>query len=62
MVAIDMAVATGPDELAHIQIALLRHHVGEQGVAGDVEGHAQKDVCTALVELAAKFGLLARHG
>ena len=47
-----MAIATGPDEVAHVQIALLGQHVREQGVAGDVEGHAEKNVGAALVELA----------
>lgn len=37
VVAVDMAIATGPDEITHIQITLLRHHVCEQGVTGDVE-------------------------
>ncbi len=59
VVAVDVAVATGPNEVAHIEVALLGHHVGEQGVAGDVEGDAQKDVCTSLVQLAAQFGFLA---
>eukprot|EP01036_Dinobryon_divergens_P038827 gene38828-51039_t len=44
VVAVDVAVTTGPDELAHVQVALLGQHVGEQRVAGDVEGHAEEDV------------------
>jgi hypothetical protein len=55
VVAVDVAVAAGPDEVAHVQVALLRHHVGQQRVAGDVEGHAQEDVGAALVELAAEL-------
>ncbi len=54
VVAVDVAVAACPDEVAHVQIALLRHHVGQQRVAGDVEGHAQEDVGAALVQLAAQ--------
>ena len=38
VVAVDVTVTAGPDEVAHVQVALLRHQVGEQGVAGDVEG------------------------
>jgi hypothetical protein len=38
VVAVDVAVATRPDELAGLQVALLRQHVREQRVAGDVEG------------------------
>jgi hypothetical protein len=60
VVAVNVAVAAGPDEVTHIQVTLLGHHVGEQGVAGDVEGHAQKDVGTALVQLAAELGFFAR--
>ena len=59
MVAVNVAVSARPDELPHLQIALLRHHVGQQGIAGDVEGHAQKDVGAALVKLATEFA--ARH-
>ena len=59
VVAVDVAVATGPDEVAYIEVALLGHHVGEQGVAGNVEGNAQEDVGTALVQLAAELGFFA---
>ena len=55
MIVVDVAVAPGPDEIANIQVALLREHVGQQGVTGDVEGHAQKDIGAALVELATQF-------
>ena len=54
MVAVDVAVAAGPDKVAHIQVALLRQHVGQQRVAGDVERHTQENVGTALVQLAAQ--------
>jgi hypothetical protein len=59
VVAVDVAVSACPNEVAHIQIALLRHHVGEQSVARDVEGHAQEDVGAALVQLAAQLGFFA---
>ena len=62
VVAVDVAVATGPNKVAHIQVALLRHHVGEQGIAGDVEGHTQEDVGTALVQLAAQFAFATSFG
>ena len=57
MVAVDMAVAAGPDEVADAEVALLRQHVGEQGVARDVERHAEEDVAAALVELAAELAV-----
>src|ERR1700748_3070484 len=37
VVVVDVAVAAGPDEFADRQASLGGHHVGEQGVAGDVE-------------------------
>ena len=46
-----MAVAAGPDELAHFEVALLREHVREQRIGGDVERHAEENVGAALVEL-----------
>jgi len=57
VVVVDMAVAARPDEVAHFQIALLRQHVGQQRVACNVEGYAQKDVGAALVKLAAEFAV-----
>lgn len=42
VVVVDMAVAAGPDEVAHFQAALLGQHMGQQRIAGDVEGHAQE--------------------
>src|SRR5256714_11594187 len=51
MIQVQVAVAAGPDELAGLQIALLREQVREQRVAGDVERYAEKHVRAALVEL-----------
>ena len=42
VIVVDVAVAAGPDEVAHLQAALLGQHMGQQRVAGDVEGHAQE--------------------
>jgi hypothetical protein len=36
---------------------LLRHHVRQQRVAGDVERHAEEDVGAALVELAGQLAV-----
>src|SRR5205085_9589280 len=54
VVVVDVAVATGPDEIADLEVALLREHVREQRVARDVEGDAEEDVGAALIELAAE--------
>ena len=55
VVVVDVAVPTGPDELADLQARLLGEHVGQQRVAGDVEGHAQEHVGAALIELAGEL-------
>ena len=57
MVHVDVRVTTSPDEFAHLQVALLRHHVREQRVAGDVERHAEEHVCAALVQLARQLAV-----
>src|SRR5690349_3647539 len=51
MVRIEMAVAARPDELAHVEITLLRDHVSEQRIRGDIERDAEENVRAALVEL-----------
>ena len=56
---IQVRIAEGVHEVAGFQAAHLRHHHGEQGVAGDVERHAEEDVGAALVELAGE--LAVRH-
>ena len=58
VVAVEVGIAEGVDEFAGREATHLRHHHGEQGVAGDVEGYAEEDVGAALVELAgeAAFG------
>ena len=57
VVAVQVHVATGPYEIAELQIADLGNHVGEQGVAGNVERNPQKCIATALVELAAQLAV-----
>ena len=52
VVAVEVAVAAGPDEIADAEVALLRDQVGQQRVRSDVERHAEEDVAAALVELA----------
>ncbi len=57
MIAIKVHIAEGVDELAVFQPANLRHHHGEEGVGGNVEGHAEEDVGAALVKLAGEFAV-----
>lgn len=49
VVGIQVAVAAGPDELAGLQVADLRHHQCQQRVAGDIEGHAEKTLTPILL-------------
>src|SRR5699024_771273 len=49
MVVVDVAVPTGPHEVADGEIRLLGHHVRQQRVAGDVERDAEEHVRAALV-------------
>ena len=52
VVVVDVAVAAGPDEVADLEPGLLRDHVRQQRVGGDVERDAEEQVGAALVELA----------
>src|SRR6267378_1775214 len=51
MIEVQVAVPAAPDELAGLEIALLREQVCEQRVAGDVERYPNENVRAALVEL-----------
>jgi len=51
LVEVDVAVAAGPDEVAGFEVALLGDEVGQEGILGDVEDHADRTVHGALVEL-----------
>jgi hypothetical protein len=57
MVRIQVRIAQRVHEIAHAQAGGLRHHVGQQRVAGDVERHAEEDVAAALVKLAAELAV-----
>jgi len=47
-----MAVAARPDEIAGLQIALLRHHVGEERIRCNIERNTQKNISATLIHLA----------
>src|SRR5690554_741041 len=57
VVGIDVGIAQGVHEIAGLESRYLGHHQQQQGVGGNVEGYAQKDVGAALVELAAQSAL-----
>jgi hypothetical protein len=57
VVHVDVRVAHDVRQAARHQTCDVRNHVGEQGVAGNVEGHAQAHVAGALVQLAVQVAL-----
>src|ERR1041384_7448899 len=58
MVGVKMQVAESVDKCARLQAADLGDHEREQGIGSDVERHAQEQVGTALVKLAAQLSFL----
>ena len=50
MVLVDMHVAADPDELARLEIALLREHADQQRGGDDVVRHAEAEIAGALVQ------------
>ena len=52
VVAVEVGVAEGVDQVAGLEAADLRHHPRQQRVRSDVERDAEEDVGAALVELA----------
>src|SRR5438874_7674878 len=51
MIRVKVAVAARPDERAGLEAALTRQHMGQEGVGGNVERHAEEDVGATLVKL-----------
>ena len=62
VILIEMEIAERVDEVAGFVIADLGDHVSEERVGSDVERHAEKEIGTALIELARKAGLAAVFG
>ena len=50
-----MGVAERVHEIAGCQAGYFGHHQGQQRIAGNVERHAKKDICRALIELAGEL-------
>ena len=57
MVIVDVGIAEGVDEISWLVAANLCNHHCKQGVGGDIERDAQKDISTALIELAGQFAI-----
>ncbi len=51
MVEVEVRVARGVNEVTRLQSCDLRHHLKQQGIAGNVERHAKERVSAALIEL-----------
>lgn len=49
MVVVKMAIAAGPDKVSDFEITLLRHHMRQQSVTRDIEGHTQENIAGTLV-------------
>src|SRR5688500_5851241 len=54
VVGIKVNIPAGPHEHARLKPAFPRQHMGQEGVAGDVERHPEEQVGAALVELEVK--------
>jgi hypothetical protein len=57
VVEIEVGVARGMDEVATLESAHLCHHLEQKGIGGDIEGHSEEGVGTALVELEGEFAI-----
>ena len=51
MIAVEMGIAEADNKFAGLKVTHLRHHQGEQGVRGDVEGQTKEDIGRTLIEL-----------
>ncbi len=58
MIPVKMQIAKSVNEFTARQAADLRHHHGEERIARDVEGHAEKKIGAALVKLATERAVL----
>ena len=58
VVSVEVEVAEGVNKCAGLKTADLRDHEREEGVGGDIEGHAEEEIGAALIELATEFAVL----
>lgn len=55
MIEVDVGVSGGVDELTGLKSADLRNHHSEKGIRGYIERNSEKNIGTALVELAGEL-------
>ena len=53
MVVVQMEIAESMDKISDFKITGCGNDMGEQSIRGDIEGHAEKNISTTLVKLAA---------
>ena len=58
VVSVEVEVAKRVNKRARLEAADLRDHEREERVGGNIKGHAEEEVCAALVELATEFAVL----
>lgn len=58
MVQVDMGITHGMNKGTGMQVHSMSNHMGQEGVGGNIERHAEGDVTRALVELAVEMTLL----
>lgn len=57
VIEVEVGVAGGVNEVAALQPCHLCHHLKEEGVGCDIEGHTKEGVCAALIELQGEFAV-----
>ncbi|MNZ74869.1 hypothetical protein D3C78_933310 [compost metagenome] len=57
VIAVEMGIATSPDKITHFKVTLLRHHMYQQRVAGNVEWQAKEHIAGALVKLTRQLAI-----
>ena len=55
MVRVDMSITESVDELSALEATDLSQHACEQGIAGDVKGHAEAEITRTLIHLAGEL-------
>ena len=57
VVEVDVGIAERVDKITRLQPGHLRHHHQQQGITGNIEWHAQKQIGTALIQLQTQFAI-----
>ena len=57
VIEVEVGIAGGVNEVAALQPCHLCHHLKEEGVGCDIEGHTKEGVCAALIELQGEFAV-----